>query len=70
MLRKYKPDPSHVVETTEVQIVDQVSYKEGSIQTLGRRETQLLDKDIPLVKQIRNHYYGVLEILRLKDMSP
>ena len=41
MLRKYIPDPSHVLETPEIELRDDLSYEEQLVQILGREEKEL-----------------------------
>ena len=36
MLCKYIPDPSHVLETPEIELRDDLSYEEQPVQILGR----------------------------------
>ena len=56
MLRKYIPDPSHVLETPEIELRDNLSYEEQLVQILGREEKELRNKTISLVKVLwRNH---------------
>ena len=56
MLRKYIPDPSHVLKTPEIELRDDLSYEEQPVQILGREEKELRNKTISLVKiQWRNH---------------
>ena len=56
MLRKYIPDPSHVLETPEIELGDDLSYEEQPVQILGREEKELRNKTISLVKVLwRNH---------------
>ena len=56
MLRKYIPDPSHVLETPEIELRDDLSYEEQPVQILGREEKELFNKTISLVKVLwRNH---------------
>ena len=56
MLRKYIPDSSHVLETPEIELRDDLSYEEQPVQILGREEKKLRNKIIPLVKVLwRNH---------------
>ena len=50
MLRKYEPDPSHVVDWQSLEVSGDVSYQEGPVQILDRREKILRNKVIPLVK--------------------
>ena len=56
MLRKYISDPSHVLETPEIELRDDLSYEELPTQILGREEKELRNKTISLVKVLwRNH---------------
>ena len=56
MLRKYIPDSSHVLETPEIELRDDLSYEEHSVQILGREEKELRSKTISLVKVLwTNH---------------
>ena len=56
MLRKYILDPSHVLETPEIELSDDLSYVEQLVQILGREEKELRNKTISLVKVLwRNH---------------
>ena len=56
MLRKYIPDPSHVVTEQPVEIQENLTYEEEPVQILDRREQVLRNKTIPLVKVLwRSH---------------
>jgi hypothetical protein len=56
MLRKYIPEPSHVLSYDQLQIKDDLSYEEVPIEILDRKEHMLRTKSIPLVKVLwRNH---------------
>ena len=56
MLHKYISDPSHVLETLEIELRDDLSYEEQLVQILGREEKELHNKTISLVKVLwRNH---------------
>ena len=56
MLRKYIPDPSHVLETPEIELRDDLFYEEQLVQILGREEKELCNKTISLEKVLwRNH---------------
>ena len=56
MLRKYIPDPSHVLEAPEIELRNDLSYEEQPVQILGRGEKELRNKTISLVKVLwRNH---------------
>ncbi|XP_048326775.2 uncharacterized protein LOC112493327 [Ziziphus jujuba] len=50
MLRKYISDPSHVMETPEIEFRDDLSYEKQPVQILGREKKRLCNKTIALVK--------------------
>ena len=50
MLRKYIPDPSHVLRDQPIELKDNLTYKEQPMQIVDRREQILRNKVIPLVK--------------------
>lgn len=50
MLRKYEPDPSHVLNWQDLEIEEDVSYEERPVEILDSREQVLRGKTIPLVK--------------------
>ncbi|XP_059623127.1 uncharacterized protein LOC132266290 [Cornus florida] len=56
MLRKYEPDPSHVLDWVDVEIDEDVFYKEGPVQIPDTRQKVLRDKMIPLVKVLWRHH--------------
>ena len=56
MLRKYIPDPSHVLREQPVQLKENLTYEEISVQIMDRKEQVLRNKVIPLVKVLwKNH---------------
>ncbi|KAL0549090.1 hypothetical protein IC582_013570 [Cucumis melo] len=56
MLRKYVPDPSHVVDYEPLEIDENLSYVEQPVEVLAREVRTLRNKEIPLVKVLwRNH---------------
>ncbi|KAL0539906.1 hypothetical protein IC582_024127 [Cucumis melo] len=56
MLRKYVPDPSHVVDHEPLEIDENLSYTEQPVEVLAREVKTLRNKEIPLVKVLwRNH---------------
>ncbi|KAL4013707.1 hypothetical protein IC575_025890 [Cucumis melo] len=56
MLRKYVPDPSHVVDYEPLEIDENLSYVEQPVKVLAREVKTLRNKQIPLVKVLwRNH---------------
>ena len=52
MLRKYIPDPSHVLRDQPVELKDNLTYKEQPMQIVDRIEHILLNKVISLVKVV------------------
>ncbi|KAL0539456.1 hypothetical protein IC582_023668 [Cucumis melo] len=56
MLRKYVPDPSHVVDYKPLEIDENLSYTEQPVEVLARKVKMLRNRKIPLVKVLwRNH---------------
>ncbi|KAK5794127.1 hypothetical protein PVK06_035332 [Gossypium arboreum] len=60
MLRRYKSDPSHIINLSEVEIQSDLSYEEEPIRILAREVKELRNKKIPLVKVLW-HKHGVEE---------
>ena len=50
MLCKYIQDSSHVLETPEIELRDDLSYEEQPVQILGREEKEICNKTVSLVK--------------------
>ena len=56
MLRRYVADPTHVLNFEPQQIQEDLTYEERAVQILDRKEKELRNKKIPLVKVLwRNH---------------
>ena len=56
MLKKYVPDPSHVLNHEPIEVHEDLTYEERPVQILAREEKVLRNKTIPLVKVLwRNH---------------
>ncbi|TYJ95917.1 pol protein [Cucumis melo var. makuwa] len=56
MLRRYVPDPSHVVDYEPLEIDENLSYTEQPVEVLAREVKMLRNREIPLVKVLwRNH---------------
>jgi len=51
-LRKYVPDPSHVIQTYDVQVRDNLTVETLLVRIEGREVKKLRGKEIPLVKVI------------------
>ena len=60
MLRKYEPDPSHVLDWVDFEVDEDASYEERPVQILDTQEQVLWGKTIPLVKVLWRHH-GVEE---------
>ena len=50
MLRKYMPDPSHILEHQPVELEEDLSYEEQPVQILDRKEQMLRSGSILVVK--------------------
>nr|XP_027086555.1 uncharacterized protein LOC113708294 [Coffea arabica] len=56
MLKKYYPDPTHLVQPEEIEVDEALSYEEKPVQVLDRKVKELRNKQIPLVKVLwKNH---------------
>ncbi|KAI5316201.1 hypothetical protein L3X38_045377 [Prunus dulcis] len=56
MLRKYIPDPSHVLEEQPIELQEDLTYVEQPVQILDRKMQVLCSREIPLVKVLwRSH---------------
>nr|XP_023892185.1 uncharacterized protein LOC112004183 [Quercus suber] len=56
MLRKYIPDPSHVLKYEPLKVKDNLTYEEVPIQILDRKDQVLRTKNISLVKVLWNNH--------------
>ncbi|KAG8472937.1 hypothetical protein CXB51_034843 [Gossypium anomalum] len=50
ILRRYRSDPSHIINPSEVEIQSDLSYEEEPIRILAREVKELRNKKVPLVK--------------------
>ena len=50
ILRKYVPDPQHVIDFQTIEVQEDVSYEEMPTSILERKEKILKNRSIPLVK--------------------
>ncbi|XP_071906002.1 uncharacterized protein [Coffea arabica] len=56
MLKKYHPDPSHVLQLEDIEVDESLTYEEGPVKILEREVKELRNKKIPLVKILwKNH---------------
>ncbi|KAJ9177062.1 hypothetical protein P3X46_012315 [Hevea brasiliensis] len=58
MLRRYRSDPSHVLQVEEIEVNPDLSYEEEPIKILAYEVKQLRNKQIHLVKVLWNHHSG------------
>nr|XP_027124233.1 uncharacterized protein LOC113740918 [Coffea arabica] len=50
MLKKYHPDPSHMLQLEEIEVDESLTYEEGRVKILEREVKELRGKKIPLAK--------------------
>ena len=60
MLRKYTPDPAHVVDWGQIEVDTDGTFEEGPVYILDSRDQVLRRKTVRLVRVIWRHY-GVEE---------
>ena len=60
MLRKYEPDPSHMLQWGGLELEADASFEEKAVEILDRRDQVLRGKTIHLVKVLWSHH-GVEE---------
>lgn len=69
-LKKYYPDPSHVIQPDEVTIEEDLSYVEKPVRIVDQKVQQLRNKQIKQVKVLwRNHQYEEATWESENDMS-
>ncbi|KAI6687681.1 hypothetical protein NL676_024509 [Syzygium grande] len=56
MLRKYEPNPTHILRYEEIEVVDKVSYVERPVRIEDRKERVLRNKTILMVKVVWEHH--------------
>ena len=56
MLRKYIPDPSHVLQPQTVEINEDLTYKKYPVAIVDRQVRQLRTKEIPTVKVLWSNH--------------
>ena len=59
ILRKYEPDPTHVLNYEEIDVDDRVSYVERPVRIEDRMERVFRNKTILMVKVIWKHHETV-----------
>ena len=61
MLRKYTPDPAHVVDWGQIEVDTDGTFKEGPVCILDSHDQVLRRKTVRLVRVLLRHY-GVEEL--------
>ena len=56
MLRRYIPDPSHVIEYKDLSVEEDATYVVKPVKIMGRRDQVLRNRTIPLVKVLWMHH--------------
>ena len=56
MLRRYRSDPSHILQTQPLELKDDLSYEEKPVAVVARETKVLRNKTIPLVKVLWKHH--------------
>ena len=60
MLRKYTPDPAHVVDWGQIEVDTDETFEEGPVCIVDSRDQVLRRKTVRLVR-VRWRYYGIEE---------
>lgn len=68
MLRKYEPDPSHVLDWVDLEVDEDSSYEERPVQILDTQEQLLRGKTISLIKVLWRHH-GVEEATWVQEVE-
>ena len=56
MLRKYIPNPSHILQPQTVELSEDLTYEEYSVAIVDRQIRQLRTKEIPMVKVLWSNH--------------
>ncbi|XP_035548707.1 uncharacterized protein LOC118349208 [Juglans regia] len=56
VMRKYVPDPTHVIDYEPLQFQEDLTYTEEPVRIVERKEQVLRNRTIPLVKVVWNNY--------------
>ena len=68
MLRKYTPDPAHVVDWGQIEVDTDGTFEEGPVCTLDSRDQVLRRKIVRLVRVLWRHYGVEESTWECKDM--
>ena len=56
MLRRYRSDPSHILQAQPLELKDDLSYEKEPVAIVARETKVLRNKTIPLVKVLWKHH--------------
>nr|XP_027067020.1 uncharacterized protein LOC113692707 [Coffea arabica] len=56
LLKKYHPDPTHILPPEDIELDESLTYEERPIRILDRKVKDLRNKQIPLVKVLWRHH--------------
>ncbi|XP_071916225.1 uncharacterized protein [Coffea arabica] len=56
LLKKYHPDPTHILPPEDIELDESLTYEERPIQILDRKVNDLRNQQIPLVKVLWKHH--------------
>ena len=56
MLKKYHPNPSHVLQPKNIEIDETLTYEEKPVKLLDRKVKELSHMQIPLIKILRRNH--------------
>ena len=55
-LKKYNPDPQHILATEEIELQEDMTYEEEPVRILDRKVKMLRTKSIPMVKVLWRYH--------------
>ena len=55
-LKKYHPDPQHILATEEIELQEDMTYEEKPVKILDRKVKMLRTKSIPMVKVLWKYH--------------
>ncbi|KAF5444709.1 hypothetical protein F2P56_033818 [Juglans regia] len=67
MLRKYVPDPTHVIDYEPLQLQENLTYTEEPMRIIERKEQVFRKRTIPLVKVVWNNHAISEPSLKLEE---
>ena len=66
MVRRYRSDPSHVIQEPEIAMSEDLTYQEQPVEILDRMVRKLRNKEIPMVK-VKCNYHSSKEATWERD---